>query len=415
MFKKVTQASPSSRFALSLALVTLLAPVATDMYLASMPEIAVDLNVSYASVQLTLTVFLMAQGLGQIFFGPITDRFGRRAPMMVGIVVFMLSSVMAALSGSIGILIGTRFIQGLAGALLLVVGFSSVRDVAHGTQAARLFAILLTIEGLAPIFAPAAGGYIDAYLGWRAVLMSSAVMALAALANSYLNLPETMPTAQRTPLAPKAILGTYRRIITDSRFLLPALGLSGAFFFLFAYISGGSYLYQDIYGLSPERFGVIFGGTGGAVMAGAIANGQLVKKYGVPKVAAAGILLIIAGTGIAMLSGLSVGLWGVIAGFVVAMFGLGITEPALVAMTMASQETNLGFTAALMGALHLSLSSLSTPLSGYLLPISKEYWFALLLVSATVTLGICLLAARAQTGGRAGEDALKSEASVKTA
>ena len=324
MPNQLRQGRSEWRFAFSLALITLLSPCATDMYLASMPDITRYLNVTYASVQLTLTVFLMAQGLGQIFFGPLIDRFGRRRPLLAGIVAFILASIWAAGAETIGILIISRFFQGLSGALLLVVGFSSVRDVADGTGAARLFAILMTIEGLAPIFAPIIGGYVDAWFGWRVVLLLSALMGAAALVNSFFFLPETLTEDKRLPLAPQAIAGTYKRILTDRGFLIPALALSSVFFYLFAYIGGGAYLYQDIYNLSPDRFGLIFGLTGIAVMLGALANGRLVKSVEVGRVAAGGVALIVTGTALALAASLTVGLPGLVAGFVVSMFGLGL-------------------------------------------------------------------------------------------
>ena len=392
MFPKATSPSSDVRFALSLALITLLAPVATDLYLASMPDIARHLDASYASVQFTLTVYLLAQGLGQVLFGPVIDRYGRRAPLLAGIVVFTLSSVLSGFSGSILMLLATRFIQGLAGALLLVVGFSSVRDVAQGARAARLFAILLTIEGLAPIFAPIAGGYIDAYFGWRVVLWTSAAMGTAAFVNSLLHLPETLAVKNRLPLRPTVICKTYARLGTDRHFLLPTLALSGVFFFLFGYIGGGSFLYQDMMGLSPDEFGLVFGLTGVAVIAGAMASGRLIRKFAVVDVAVAGVILLILGTGVAFGSYFTVGLPGMVAGFMIAMFGLGMAEPTLVSLTMGSQDKAMGFTAALMGCLHLVLSSMATPVSGVLLPMGAGYWFIFLLAAGGVTLGITLAA-----------------------
>ncbi len=134
------------------------------MYLASMPDIAGYLQVSYAKVQLSLSVFLLAQGAGQLFWGPVIDLFGRRIPLLSGLVLFAASSFWAGCSDTLGILILSRFLQGLAGALLLVIGFSSVSDVARGTAAAGIFSVLMTVEGLAPIFAPVLGGFVDEYL-----------------------------------------------------------------------------------------------------------------------------------------------------------------------------------------------------------------------------------------------------------
>lgn len=386
------------KFALSIALVTMLAPVATDMYLASMPEIARKLGVTYASVQLTLTVFLLAQGAGQLLFGPVIDRFGRRLPLLCGLGVFILGSIWAGFSGSLATLLLSRFVQGLSGALLLVVGFSSVRDVSEGSDSARLFAILLTIEGLAPVFAPIAGGYIDGNFGWRVVLWSSAIMGAAALVNSWLHLPESLPKTARIPLKPSIIAATYKRIGTDSNFLLPTLALSSVFFYLFAYIGGGSYLYQNVFGLSPEGFGLVFGVSGVAVMAGAVASSRMVKTQMVSGVAVKGISLIILGTCVCLASALMLGesaIYGIVPGFAIALFGLGITEPAMVSLSMASQRSALGSTAALMGAMHLVLSSLSTPISGILLPKSAVYWFVFLFVASLMTMVLALLTRRA--------------------
>lgn len=394
MPNKLSQGGSEWRFAFSLALITLMSPCATDMYLASMPDITRHMGVSYASVQLTLTVFLLAQGLGQIFFGPLIDRFGRRRPLLAGLAVFILASVWAASAGSITILVLSRFVQGLSGALLLVVGFSSVRDVADGTGAARLFAILMTIEGLAPIFAPIVGGYVDAWFGWRMVLMLSALMGIVALANSFFFLPETLAPDRRLPLEPRVIAGTYKRIISDRAFLIPTLALSSVFFYLFAYIGGGAYLYQDIYKLSPDHFGLVFGLTGIAVMLGAMTNGRLVRSRPVNSVAVAGVLFIIAGTALAMISSLTIGMYGLVGGFVVAMFGLGMVEPALMALVMSSQKSALGFTAALMGSLHLMLSSLSTPISGVLLPRSLTGWFVFLLAAGGMSLWLTVWSGR---------------------
>jgi drug resistance transporter, Bcr/CflA subfamily len=400
------------RFALSIALITILAPTATDLYLASMPDIAKALHTSYANVQISLTVFLLAQGLGQIFFGPVIDRFGRRTPLLLGLLAFILSSIWGGLSQSIESLVLSRFIQGLAGSLLLVVSFSSVRDVADGSRAARLFALLLTIEGLAPVFAPMAGGYLDAYFGWRVVLWTSAAMGLCALANSWIALPETLPEDRRIPLRPGVLWANYKRIATDRNFMLPTLALSGVFFFLFAYISGGAYLYQGVFGLTPDEFGLIFGITGGAVMTGAFVSGRLVRRHMVADIAVISVVLIIAGVCAAALASRAVGVYGLVPGFMLALFGLGMAETTLLALTMASQKTALGFTSALMGCMHLVLSSLSTPISGYLLPKSMGAWFMFLLASTLVTLALALAArANLRKAAKKGDELMEPAAS----
>lgn len=381
------------RFALSLALVTALAPVATDLYLASMPDIARYFRAADASVQLTLTVFLFGQGAGQLLFGPVVDRLGRRGPLLAGIVVFVLTSLWAGAASSLFSLLISRLAQGLIGGLLLVAAISSVRDVAEGVKAAKLFAILLTIEGIAPILAPIAGGYIDLHFGWRAVLYSTAGLGLLALVNSFFSLPESLAREKRVPLKPRVVFGNYWKIARNPSFLLPTLALSSVFFFLFAYIAGSSFLYQDVYGLGPDGFGAVFGVTGGAIMLGALTGGRLTRRHPIQKVALLGVSVMIAGSAVCLAAALSVGFYGVAAGFAVAMFGLGLAEPSLVTLAMSSQEESLGATAALMGAAQLMLASLSTPLSGLLMPLGVEYWFVFLLLAACLCLGLALLTA----------------------
>lgn len=373
--------------AISLALITVLAPVATDMYLASMPDIAIQFDVSYTQVQLTLTVFLFAMGAGQLLFGPIIDNFGRRRPLLIGLLTFTTASLLAAGAKTIDALILFRFIQGMTGALLLVIGFSTVRDVAQGTQAAGLFAILMTVEGLAPILAPIAGGYIDAHWGWRMIMLVLALIGIAIFINSFFMIPETLKKEDRLSLQPKIIFYTYWQITSDKGFLLPVLALSSVFFFLFAYISGSAYLYQTIYSLTPDVFGLVFGMSGIAVMLGAISSGQLVKRGAMSRVPLYGVCLIIIGIIISFFSVNSeIGLTGIILGFSISLFGLGLTEPVLMAIVMNSQKSAIGFTAALMGSFHLTLSALSTPISGWLLPMSINSWFIFLMTASIVSL-----------------------------
>lgn len=363
----------------SLALITILGPSAIDMYLASLPDMARELGASFTQIQLTLTVFLLALGLGQLVFGPIIDAWGRRRPLMCGILLFSLCSLWASGTTTIDLLLCARFMQGLAASMTLVVAISTVRDVATGAQAAKLFALLMTIEGLAPVLAPAVGGYVDAHFGWRAVMLVLAGMGLVALINTYLKLPETLPVAKRTPLNPAAVVTTYARLLSDKDFMLPALSLSAAFFFLFVYIGGAPVVYQTHFSLPPDTFGLVFGGTGIAVLLGALTSSRWVATSTVPAVALRGVLFMAAGAVVAALSnGSGNGLPGIVLGMFVAMFGLGMAEATLMAMAMSSQKVALGSAAALLGALQLILSSLATPLAGWLAEQGAHYWLGFL-------------------------------------
>ncbi|MFT0213293.1 multidrug effflux MFS transporter [Pseudomonas sp. F1_0610] len=373
------QTSIGLKLAASLALITILGPSAIDMYLPSMPDMAKDLHTSYGNIQVSLTVFLMALGAGQLVFGPLIDAYGRRLPLLIGLVVFAAASVGAAFSSSIEWLLIVRFIQGMAAALTLVVAMSTVRDVAEGNAAAQLFALLMTIEALAPVLAPAVGGYLDAHFGWQSVLYVLAILALCAFVNAMFNLPESLPVEKRISLKFGEVIRTYARIASCPSFLMPALALSAVFFFLFGYIGGAAYVYQTHFNLEADTFGFVFGGTGIAVLLGALVSSKWVPSMGVLRLANRGVLLIVLGALIAALAtyfgwGLSI----IVVGMFVALFGLGIAESTLMSMAMASQQQALGSTAALLGAFQLVISSMATPIAGTLAELSALHWCAFL-------------------------------------
>ncbi|QXI26550.1 multidrug effflux MFS transporter [Pseudomonas vanderleydeniana] len=377
------------RIAMALGLIGALGPSAVDMYLSSLPEIARAYQASFASVQLTLTFFLLAMGAGQLLFGPVVDAYGRRKPLLVGLAMFTVCSLGAAWAPTLEILIGLRFVQGLGSGLTLVVIMSMVRDLSHGVTATKLFAMLMTIEGLAPILAPAAGGFIDTHFGWRAVMLVLAVLGLAVFCNSWLALPETLPVHKREPLRLRAACSTYLAIAGDRRFLLPTLAVAAVFFFLFAYIGGAPLVYQEVYGLSAQDFGLVFGATGVTILLGAMLAGKGVSRLGLGRLSMLGVCCMALGTLIVLAATLlGAGLAGVVAGMAVALFGLGIAESTLMSLVMSSQEKALGSTAALLGAFQLSVSSTATPVAGLIVSFGAAAWAGLLVAS---TLLVCVL------------------------
>ncbi|WP_437881582.1 multidrug effflux MFS transporter [Pseudomonas sp. LRF_L74] len=383
--------APPLKLAISLGLIGALGPSAVDMYLSSLPQIAQDYQDSFASVQLTLTFFLLAMGLGQLIFGPLVDAYGRRRPLLAGLVLFTLCSLGAAWAPTLHTLIALRFVQGLGSALTLVVIMSMVRDVSRGASATRLFALLMTIEGVAPIFAPALGGFIDAHFGWRAIMLVLAAFGLLVLANSWLNLPETLAVDKRERLHPRTVLRTYLRIARNKGFLKPTLAAAAVFFFLFVYIGGATLVYQQEYGLSPQAFGLLFGVTGVAILIGATLAGKLVGRLGLNRLSLIGVACMAAGSLLTLWSTASaIGLAGVALGMALALFGLGIAESTLMSLVMSSQERSLGSTAALLGAFQLSVSSGATPVAALALQHGPMAWAGLLAASALL---VCLLTA----------------------
>uniref|UniRef100_UPI00066E4063 MFS transporter n=1 Tax=Pseudomonas putida TaxID=303 RepID=UPI00066E4063 len=312
-------------------------------------------------------------------------------PLLAGLLLFILCSLGAAAAPSLDTLIMLRFFQGLGSALTLVVIMSMVRDVSQGVAATKLFALLMTIEGVALILAPALGGVIDAHFGWRAVMLVLAGMGVTVLVNSLLNLPETLPPSKREPLRLGHACSTYLAILADRRFLRPTLAVAAVFFFLFAYIGGATLVYQAHYGLSAQAFGLLFGATGVSILLGAMTASHLISRLGLNTLTRVGVLCMAGGACISLLGALTgLGLPGVAGGMVIALFGLGIAESTLMSLVMASQEKALGSTAALLGAIQLSASAGAAPLAAVVLDHGPTAWAALL---ALCTLVVCLLTA----------------------
>ncbi|WP_297428349.1 multidrug effflux MFS transporter [uncultured Acinetobacter sp.] len=386
------------KLTLSLAVVVALGPAAIDMYLASMPQMSTDLKVSYAATQWTLTIFLMTMGLGQLIFGPLSDAYGRRKPLILGIVTYMIAAWMASIATSLEWLITARLFQGLGAATAIVVVMSMVRDVAEEQQAAQLYALLNSIVALGPIIAPAIGGVIGAHYGWQGIMLFLAGLGTLVMINSVFNIPETLQTYQRERIALKSIFLVYINILKQRFFLLQLLALSAVFFFLFAYIGGSSFIYQNNYGLSVEQFGLVFGLTSISLIVGASLSAYLVKKIPLSKLAYLGAFCMsIAGFVCLIAEFFSFGLLGIVSGIACALLGLGILEATIMALAMNSQAQNLGASAALLGAIPMVLASIATPIAGVLVEVHALYWVSLLALIGPLILVLVHRALKRQT------------------
>lgn len=363
----------------SLAIIVALGPAAIDMYLASMPDMAKELHTSYASTQMTLTVFLIFMGMGQLVFGPISDAIGRKTPLLFGLVVYLIASFAAALAPQLETLILARVFQGIGASMAIVVVMSMVRDLSSGTEAAQLYALLNTIVALGPIVAPAIGGFVGAHYGWRGVMCLLGIFAVVVLINTLFNLKESLAVPQRIALNIRSILKTYVEIAFDKQFLFNLLALSAVYFFLFAYIGGSSFVYQNYYGLSTEQFGLVFGLTSIFLIIGASSSAYFVKKMPISRLAILGAVIMMLGTVVCIsMYALDFGLIGTVSGIALGLLGLGILEATLMAIAMDIRDADLGSSAALLGAIPMLLSSIATPIAGYLVEIELLYWLMLL-------------------------------------
>ncbi|MCG3670314.1 multidrug effflux MFS transporter [Aliarcobacter butzleri] len=369
------------KFILTIALIEVLCYMAVDMYLASMPNIASYFGTSYSKVQLTLTFYLFSMGIGQLFFGPIIDYFGRKIPLILGVLLYSLCSILITLSTNIELFLLFRIIQGLSVALIYVSIISMVRDVSKGRVAANIFAILITIGAITPILAPTFGGYIEQEFGWKTVFYTLFSLAILLSIMSFFTLQETLKEEKKVKINFKNIFIIYFKIIKDRKFLTPAITACLMYMFVFAYIAGASFAYQEIYKLDSKTFGLIFGLTGSALLFGALLSTKLLKVFNMKQLSISGAFILVIGSIISFFSvNINfIGFDGIVAGFFISFFGLGLCEASLFSMAMSSQEKSVGATAALLGSLQLLLPASATLVAGYLVEISIIYWLGIIL------------------------------------
>ncbi|QYH36647.1 multidrug effflux MFS transporter [Salinibacterium sp. M195] len=389
MTTSLKSVAPPLGFVLGLGLLASLGPFSIDMFLPSLPEIGRELGISSTSTQLMISIYLLVLGLAQLFVGPITDAVGRRRPLITGLVLFIAGSALAALAPDFTVLLVARALQGAGGALALVVANSSVRDRTHGPGAVKLFALLMTVAGLGPIIAPVLGGLLESTLGWRSVFWLMGVIAVASVFVSLRHLPESLPHNARTKLHLGSIMRGYASIATTRAFLLPALAIGSSFMMLFAYIGGASIVYQEIYGLTPAMFGLVFGASGIAVLAGAQVSSVLAHKVSARRSSLSGAVIMLLGAAVALVSTmLGGGLLGIVVGVALLEFGLGAAEPSIMTIAMSSGDSNLGSRAALLGAIQFGMGALATPFVGLVLGDNPIGWLLLLVAFGVLTLAL---------------------------
>lgn len=347
---------------------TALGPLSIDMYLPSFQAIARDLTASPAQVQLTLAVFFVALGIGQAFYGPLSDRFGRRRPLCFGLALYVLASAGCALARSIEALVAWRFAQALGGCAGMVIARAVVRDRFDEREAARFFSLLILVTGLAPILAPSIGGQILVFFSWRAIFWTLAGFALVGFITATFLLPESLPPERRTEGGVATALRVYARLLRDRAFMRYALSGALVISGMFAYIFGSPFVFMQIYGVRPERFGWIFG----AIALGLISASQLnrvvlarvagarILSHALVVTAAAGvILLVMAWTGVGGLAGLLGPLFVYIA-------SLGFVLPNVIATALGPQGRNAGTASALLGTLQFGAGATVGALLGVL-------------------------------------------------
>ncbi|MFK4110273.1 multidrug effflux MFS transporter [Streptomyces sp. NPDC002176] len=352
-----------------LGALTATTPLAMDMYLPSLPEVTRTLHAPAATVQLTLTACLAGMALGQLVVGPMSDRWGRRRPLLTGLAVYLVATALCALAPTVETLVAFRLAQGLAGAAGIVIARAVVRDLYDGVAMARFFSTLMLISGVAPIVAPLIGGQILRVTDWRGVFVVLTGIGAVLTALVWLRLPETLPPAERHRGGVKESLRTMRGLLAD----LPFTGflLTGGFAFaaLFAYVSASPFVVQEVYGASPQTFSLLFGlNSVGLVAAGQINGKLLVGRVRLDRVLGCGLaVIVLAATALLLMAtGVfgEVGLAPVAAALFVLMSAMGFTLPNTQALALLRTRHAAGSASALLGTTSFLIGAVASPLVG---------------------------------------------------
>ncbi|OEV02508.1 MFS transporter [Streptomyces oceani] len=383
---------------LILGSLTAMPALAMDMYLPALPDVSGTLGTEAATVQLTLTSCLLGLAVGQLIVGPMSDQFGRRKPLLVGLMVYVLASAACAFAPTIGTLLGFRLIQGLAGAAGVVIARAVVRDLYDGLAMARFFSTLMLVSGVAPVLAPVLGGQVLRFTDWRGVFLVLTVLGVLMTLVVLRKLPETLPPSRRHGGGIPQALRAMRTLLADRVFTGYLLAGSFGFAGLFAYVSASPFVMQEIYGASPQTFSLLFMANSIGLVAFGQINGKiLVGRVSLDKVLAFGlaVTLLAALTLVVLTSGVfgKAGLFPVAAGLFVLMSGMGLVMPNANSQGLMRASHAAGSASALLGTSQFLVGALASPLVGIAgeqtaVPMALVQVSALLIAAAGF-LGLC--------------------------
>lgn len=347
---------------LILGTLTALGPFSIDMYLPGFPAIAKDLQTSVARVSLSLSSFFIGISFGQLLYGPLLDRFGRKKPLYIGLVVYILASIGCMFVRSIEALIVLRFVQAVGSCAAAVASIAMVRDLFPVKDNAKVFSLLMLVVGASPMLAPTVGGYVTAAFGWQSVFLILSVIAGLILLATIFFLPDSYQPDTSLSLKPKPILLNFWSVLREPQFYTYAFSGAVAFSGLFAYVAGSPLVFMDIYQVNGKVYGWIFAFLSIGLIGSSQLNSFLLKRYQSGQIVF-GALVCQSVVGLIFLAGTLtnlLGLYGTIGMLFLFLSCLGITNPNAAALSLAPFSKNAGSASALMGALQLGLGTLAS-------------------------------------------------------
>jgi DHA1 family bicyclomycin/chloramphenicol resistance-like MFS transporter len=338
-------------------------PLALDLYLPALPRLTDDLHASQASAQLSLSVCMIGLAAGQLLVGPVTDRVGRRVPLLVGVALFAVTAGLCAIAPSIGPLLVLRLLGGLAGGAGIVIARAMVRDLYGGVVAAKVFALLILVSGTAPIVAPVIGGQLLRITDWRGLFGALAAIGVLLFATA-LTQRETLPVDRRRAHGLRGMSRVLREVVRDRTFLVPALvqglGMCG----MFVYIAMGSFVLQGGYGLDAQLYALVFAvNAAGIVLAGKL-SGMYVERAGPRLLLAVGVVVLVLAA-VAMVVGVLVSrsVWALLPALFVLVAAGGLIMPNATALALEGQGNAAGTGSAVVGLAQFGFGAVVPPLA----------------------------------------------------
>lgn len=353
-------------YILLLGALTALGPFTIDLYLPAFPALEESFDVSAAAIQLTLTGTTVGFGLGQLVVGPFSDKVGRRLPLILATALHIGSSFGAALATDIGMLSLFRVLMGIGAAGGGVVAMAMVRDLFHGYSMVRMFSRMSLVNGLAPILAPVIGSQLLLVFPWPGIFYFLAAYGLLVILASIFFIRETLPAAQRGK-STITVGQRYKSVLTDRIFVGMVLVGSLNFGGLFAYLSASTFLFQDVYGFSPQQYGLLFGINSLGIVAGVQISSRLIRRVA-PQwiVAGATLFMLFAALLIVVLDLLHAGLWGILIPLWFYICATGFMFPCVQVLSLANHGAQAGTAASLLGASQFMMAGIVPPVVGWL-------------------------------------------------
>ena len=339
-------------------------PFAIDMYLAGFPEIARDLSTTIDKVQLSLTSYFIGIAVGQLVYGPLLDRFGRKPPLFAGLLIYIISSVACAYLDSVESLIAMRFLQALGGCVGMVAAQAFVRDIFPASKTAQAFSWMTLVVAVSPLIAPTLGGYMVSAWGWHSVFLALAGVTALILLMSYSILPNGKSSDNTISLKPGAVLNNFATVLKQPQFFLYCIGGGMAAAAPFAYIAGSPDVFMNLYGASEETYGLIFGIIGGVLIATVQLNHILLKRYTSEQIVKFGLLAQLT-VGVLLILGSILNLFnliGLVTAIALFIAPHGICNTNASALSLIPFKKHAGSAASLAGSFRMAMGGLSSAL-----------------------------------------------------